>query len=258
MALAAAKERTQGERPHVFSGSVEHAIAHIEESIEDRVERPLLRWYAVKLFERDSKVQEELNLDASLKAHIETHIRDCEKELDDDAESIVTNQRYAYISRVVERSLKRKHASVKLSASDRIDRIVTNRILALPIFAIVMFLVYYIAVTTVGTILTDFTNDTLFGGWIMGNLGAWLESANVAPWLVGLIVDGIVGASAREIGCTQMTCFFSCWHCWRRGYMRASRSFGSHFRSSDSREIVHSNADRLRVLDSRHHGQPNH
>ena len=200
MALAAAKERTQGERPHVFSGSVEHAIAHIEESIEDRVERPLLRWYAVKLFERDAKVQEELNLDASLKAHIETHIRDCEKELDDDAESIVTNQRYAYISRVVERSLKRKHASVKLSASDRIDRIVTNRILALPIFAIVMFLVYYIAVTTVGTILTDFTNDTLFGGWIMGNLGAWLESANVAPWLVGLIVDGIVGGVGAVIG----------------------------------------------------------
>lgn len=199
-ALAVAKSGSLGERPHVFSGSVEHALAHIEESIEQKVDRSLLRWYAVKLFERDTKVLDELRLDAETKAHIEAHIVDCETEMDDDAESILTNQRYAYISRVVDTSVTKKHAGIKLSASDRIDRVVTNRWLALPIFALVMFLVYYIAVTTIGTIVTDFTNDTLFGEWIMGNLGAWLEGLRVAPWLIGLIVDGIVGGVGAVIG----------------------------------------------------------
>ncbi len=199
-AYEAAKKKTPGEHPHVFSGSVEHAIAHIEESIESRVEHSLLRWYAVKLFERDEKVIAELMLDAETKQHIETHIADCEKELGDDAESIITNQRYAYISRVVDVCVKKKRSGIKLTASDRIDRVVTNRWLALPIFAAVMFLVYYIAVTTIGSIVTDFTNDTLFGEWIMGNLGAWLESVNVAPWLIGLIVDGIVGGVGAVIG----------------------------------------------------------
>ena len=199
-AVALAKQPKSDEPPHVFSGSVEHAIAHIEESIEGKVDARLLRWYAVKLFERDEKVLAGLHLDAEIKAHIKQHIADCEKELDDDAESIITNQRYAYISRVVDRSVIKKHSGVKLSASDQIDRVVTNRWLALPIFALVMFLVYYIAVTTIGTIVTDFTNDTLFGGWIAGNLGAWLEAANVVPWLSGLIVDGIVGGVGAVIG----------------------------------------------------------
>ena len=199
-AISAAKMHTLGERPHVFSGSVEHAIAHIEESIEDMVERKLLRWYAVKLFERDEKVLESLELNAETKAHIEAHIADCERELDDDAESIITNQRYAYISHVVDASVKKKHKGIKLSGSDRIDRIVTNRWLALPIFALVMFCVYYISVTTVGAIVTDFTNDTLFGEWIMGGLGAWLAGLHVAPWLIGLIVDGIVGGVGAVIG----------------------------------------------------------
>jgi ferrous iron transport protein B len=199
-AIAVAKSHSLGERPHVFSGSVEHAIAHIEESIEQKVEPQLLRWYAVKLFERDEKVLESLQLDDSTKAHVETHIADCERELDDDAESIITNQRYAYISRVVDASVKKKHKGMKLTASDKIDRIVTNRWLALPIFAFVMFAVYYIAVTTIGSIMTDFTNDTIFGEWIMGNLGTWLESLNVAPWLIGLIVEGIVGGVGAVIG----------------------------------------------------------
>lgn len=199
-ALAVAKSHTLGERPHVFSGSVEHALAHIEESIEQKVQKALLRWYAVKLFERDAKVQEELKLDSETKAHIEAHIVDCEKEMDDDAESILTNQRYAYISRVVETSVVKKHAGIKLNASDKIDRVVTNRWLALPIFALVMFFVYYIAVTTIGAIVTDFTNDTLFGEWIMGNFGAWLEGLSVAPWLIGLIVDGIIGGVGAVIG----------------------------------------------------------
>ncbi len=199
-AVVLAKKGTHGERPHVFSGSVEHAIAHIEESIEDKVDKTLLRWYAVKLFERDDKVGDELNLNALTKGHIEEHIRDCERELDDDAESIITNQRYAYISRVMDRCVVKKQKGVKFNASDRIDRIVTNRYLALPIFAAVMFLVYYIAVTTIGAIVTDFTNDTLFGGWIAGGLASLFEGANVAPWLSGLAIDGIVGGVGAVIG----------------------------------------------------------
>ncbi len=199
-AVAIAKTHKTGELPHVFSGSVEHALAHIEESIESKVDRSLLRWYAVKLFERDQKVKEELKLDASTAAHIEEHIADCERELDDDAESIITNQRYAYISRVVSTSVRKKQVGIKLSASDKIDRIVTNRWLALPIFAAVMFLVYYIAVTTIGAIVTDFTNDTLFGEWITGGLTALFEQGNVAPWLGGLVIDGIVGGVGAVIG----------------------------------------------------------
>ena len=199
-AIAVAKSHELGERPHVFSGSVEHALAHIEESVETIVPRALLRWYAVKLFERDEKVMEALKLDAQTKAHIEAHIADCERELDDDAESIITNQRYAYISRVVDTSVQKKHTGMKLTGSDRIDRVVTNRWLALPIFALVMFCVYYISVTSIGSIMTDFTNDTLFGEWVMGGLGEWLEGLSVAPWLIGLIVDGIIGGVGAVIG----------------------------------------------------------
>ena len=121
-----------GELPHVFTGSVEHAIAHIEESIQGKVEPRFLRWYAVKLFERDDKVQAELGLDPELLRHIDEHVADCEKEMDDDAESIITNQRYAYINTVVSRSVKKKARTEHLTLSDKIDRIVTNRILALP------------------------------------------------------------------------------------------------------------------------------
>lgn len=203
VAAAAAKlaaGHTPGELPHVFSGSVEHAIAHIEESVEDKVERALLRWYAVKLFERDEKVIAALALDKGTMAHIEEHIADCERELDDDAESIITNQRYAYISRVVDLCVKKKHTGVKLNISDKIDRIVTNRWLALPIFVLVMAAVYLISVTTIGTIVTDFTNDVLFGEWITGGLTFLFESANVTPWLSSLVVDGIVGGVGTVIG----------------------------------------------------------
>lgn len=186
--------------PHVFSGSVEHAIAHIEESIQDEVEPALLRWYAVKLFERDGKAIETLRLSPETMEHIEAHIAECERELDDDGESIIINQRYAYISRVMDVCVKKHHFGIKDNTSDKIDRIVTNRWLALPIFAAVMFAVYYIAVTTVGTIVTDFTNDVLFGGWITGGLAALFEAGHVAPWLSGLIIDGIVGGVGAVIG----------------------------------------------------------
>ena len=199
-ALAAAQAHQAGELPHVFTGSVEHAVAHIEESIAGKVDAQTLRWHAIKLFERDEKELEALGLDETLLAHIEEHIADCEKELDDDAESIITNQRYAYISRVVERAVKKKAEKHALSASDKIDRIVTNRVLALPIFVAVMALVYWISISTVGAWVTDWTNDVLFGELICGNLGAWMESVGCADWLTGLVVDGIVGGVGAVIG----------------------------------------------------------
>ena len=145
LAIAMARAHKAGELPHVFTGSVEHAIAHIEESIQGKVDDRYLRWYAIKVFERDEKVLESLKLDKNLLTHLEEHILDCERELDDDAESIITNQRYAYISGVVSKAVKKKAVRGSLSTSDKIDRIVTNRILALPIFAGIMFLVYAIA-----------------------------------------------------------------------------------------------------------------
>ncbi len=187
------------ELPAVFNGSVEHAIAHIEESIENKVPTRYLRWYAIKLFERDEKVREELALDEQLLAHLEEHIAACEKEMDDDAESIITNQRYAYITKIISLCVKKKRLQGG-SVSDRIDRIVTNRILALPIFAVVMVLVYYISVTTIGDILTSFTNDTLFGTWISEPLALWLESIGVQTWLNSLIVEGIVGGVGAVLG----------------------------------------------------------
>ena len=199
-AVAAAKAAKTGELPHVFTGSVEHAIAHIEESIQGKVDDRFLRWYAVKLFERDEKVLAELGLDKALVDHIDEHIQDCEKEMDDDAESIITNQRYAYIAKVVSSAVKKKHSGQKLNVSDKIDRIVTNRILALPIFVVVMGLVYYISIGSVGDWTVGFMNDTLFGEWITGGLTTLFEGWNVAPWLSGLVIDGIVAGVGAVLG----------------------------------------------------------
>ena len=199
-AVAAAKAAKTGELPHVFTGSVEHAIAHIEESIQGKVEPRFLRWYAVKLFERDEKVLEELKLEKALVDHIDEHIRDCEKEMDDDAESIITNQRYAYINTVVHKAVKKKARKDNLTVSDKIDQIVTNRVLALPIFAVIMCVVYYIAVSSLGGIVTDWTNDTLFGTWIQPGVQTLLENAGAADWVVSLVVDGIIGGLAAPIG----------------------------------------------------------
>ena len=199
-AVAAAKAAKTGELPHVFTGSVEHAIAHIEESIQGKVEPRFLRWYAVKLFERDEKVLEELKLEKALVDHIDEHIQDCEKEMDDDAESIITNQRYAYINTVVHKAVKKKARKDNLTVSDKIDQVVTNRVLALPIFAVIMCVVYYIAVSSLGGIVTDWTNDTLFGTWIQPGVQTLLENAGAADWVVSLVVDGIIGGLAAPIG----------------------------------------------------------
>ena len=207
-AMAAAKAGKGGELPHVFTGSVEHAIAHIEESIQGKVDDRFLRWYAVKLFERDDKVQAELNLNKELLDHIDAHITDCEKEMDDDAESIITNQRYAYINGVVDKAVKKKPRTENLTVSDKVDQFVTNRILALPIFAAIMWLMYAIAMGTsvadggigIGTFATDWTNDVLFGEIVPNALGGLLESIGVADWLYGLIMDGIVAGVGAVLG----------------------------------------------------------
>ncbi len=208
MAVAAAKSGKAGELPHVFTGSVEHAIAHIEESIQGKVDDRFLRWYAVKLFERDDKVQQELKLDKALVDHIDLHIADCEKEMDDDAESIITNQRYAYINTVVEKAVRKKARVEHLTVSDKIDQVVTNRIFALPIFALIMFLMYALSMGTsiadggisIGTFATDWTNDVLFGEIVPNALGGFLESVGVADWLYGLIMDGIVAGVGAVLG----------------------------------------------------------
>ena len=197
---AAKTAKKEQELPHVFTGSVEHAIAHIEESIAGKVDPGTLRWYAIKVFERDDKVMEELNLDPALKNHLELHIRDCEKELDDDAESIITNQRYAYINKAVEKSVKKASSLHSLSASDKIDKIVTNRILALPIFVVAMFVVYWIAMGPFGTFLTDWTNDVLGGAWLTEGSRSLLESWGTADWLTGLVADGIVAGVGAVLG----------------------------------------------------------
>lgn len=199
-AVKLAQSQSAGELPHVFTGSVEHAIAHIEESIQGKVDDRYLRWYAIKVFERDEKVMAEIDLSQSLKQHLEEHIADCEAEMDDDAESIITNQRYAYINKVVSASVKKKAARHSMTASDKIDKIVTNRILALPIFAAVMFVVYYIAIGTVGTFLTDWTNDVLFGEIVPPTVQGWMEGVGCADWLVGLVVDGIIGGCGAVLG----------------------------------------------------------
>ena len=207
-AVAAAKAARSGELPHVFTGSVEHAIAHIEESIQGKVDTRFLRWYAVKLFERDEKVQAELALDKELLAHIEQHIADCEAEMDDDAESIITNQRYAYISNVVSKSVKKKPRTENLTLSDKVDRIVTNHIFALPIFVLVMLLMYSLSMGTsiadggwsIGTFATGWTNDVLFGEIVPNALGGLLESIGIADWLYGLIMDGIVAGVGAVLG----------------------------------------------------------
>ena len=157
---------------HKFSGPVEHAIAHIEEAAVHTLPEEQQRWYAVKVFERDDKVLESLNIPADVKAHIEQDIEAAEKELDDDAESIITNERYVYIAEVIKACYKKKNAGA-LTSSDKIDKIVTNRWLGLPIFAAVMFLVYWIAMVAVGAPATDWANDGLFGdGWHLFGIGS--------------------------------------------------------------------------------------
>lgn len=176
---------------HNFSGAVEHALAHIEEAVVHHLPLEQQRWYAIKIFERDDKVLEQLNIDEKTLKHIEDDIKNAEKELDDDSESIIINERYVYIATLIKDNYKKKNAN-KMSTSDKIDRVVTNRWLGLPIFALVMFLVYYISMVTVGVSATDWANEQLFGeGWHLFGIGsnAYNEIAEEYEE-ASLIVDG--------------------------------------------------------------------
>lgn len=198
-AILAAREGKHQPPRHIFSGEVEHTIAHIEEAAVHDMPQEQQRWYAIKIFERDEKVLRDLGIPADKLAHIEEDIRATEQELDDDAESIITNERYTYVESILKGCYKKKHTG-RMTVSDKIDRIVTNRFLALPIFAALMFLVYFISVTTVGTLATDWTNDVLFGSIIPPAVENFLVSINCAEWLIALIVDGIIGGVGAVLG----------------------------------------------------------
>ena len=184
---------------HTFSGAVEHAIAHIEEAAVHNLPEEQQRWYAIKIFERDDKVLAQLGLMQETLAHIESDIQAAETELDDDAESIITGERYVYIGQLMKRCYHKKSAG-KLTTSDKIDQVVTNRWLALPIFAVVMFAVYWIAMGPFGTFLTDWTNDVLGTEWLVEIPRAVLEGWGVSGVLVGLICDGILAGVGAVLG----------------------------------------------------------
>ena len=209
MAIEAGKSVKNKRVKHRFSGAVEHALAHIEELALHDLPQDKQTWYAVKLFERDIKAREKLQLSQNMIDHIEQDIRACEEELDDDSESIIIGERYDYVSNILEGCYKKKNINA-ISVSDKIDRIVTNRVLALPIFAVIMFLVYYISVTTVGTWATDWVNDGLFGeGWNLFGIHVpgipvlvenVLDQINCNDALKSLILDGIVGGVGAVLG----------------------------------------------------------
>ena len=178
-AIELARTASAATRPHVFTGSVEHAIAHIEESIQGKVPEESIRWYAIKIFERDEQAIAGLGLDKELLGHLDEHVVECEKEMDDDCVSIIIDQRYARVKELADLSLRKRNKG-GLTLSDKVDRIVTNRILALPIFAAVIWLMYYISVTTVGSWMTDWANDGVFGdeGWHL----VWPSGEKAAAW----------------------------------------------------------------------------
>lgn len=206
------KVAQEGKKPipmHIFSGEVEHAIAHIEEAVVHSLPDEQQRWYAIKIFERDEKVIGELNIDKTLLSHVEKDIVHVEEEFDDDADSIITNERYDYIAKILNGAYKKKNDG-RLTPSEKIDKVLTHKVFALPIFVIIMFIVYFVSVSTVGTFVTDWTNDGLFGegfdffgNWVPGIpvlVTNGLESIGCADWLQSLIVDGIIAGVGAVLG----------------------------------------------------------
>ena len=196
-AIEAAKKNEWKNPAGIFSGNVEKAIEKVEEAVGDAVDADQKRWFAIKLLEKDSKVIEQLHLPASAMAAVNTEVTRLEKETDDDTESIITDERYTYIGSVIDKAVKK--SGKKLSTSDKIDKIVTNRILGIPIFAAVMWFVYYICVSTLGTMGTDWANDT-FGGGIQEWAGAALAAAGASDFIQSLVVDGILGGLFAVFG----------------------------------------------------------
>ena len=197
-----AAEGTKTVPPHTFSGPVEHALAHIEEAALHDMDPSKQRWYAIKLFERDEKIIAKLGISKEQMDHIEKDIAAAEKELDDDSESIITNERYVYIASIIKTCYKKK-SKASLSTSDKIDKVVTNRILALPIFAVIMILVYFLSITTVGTWCTDWVNDNLFGdGWYLLGIGQKQHDEDVDNWASEVVftdeMKAVIDAAAED------------------------------------------------------------
>jgi ferrous iron transport protein B len=198
-AIRLAKAKKTVHPAHYFSGEVEHGLAHIEEAILHHLPDQTQRFYAIKIFERDPKIAQRLQMTKAQLAHIEEDIKICEAAFDDDAESIITNERYNYITSIIERCyLKRREENVSLS--ERIDNIVTHRFFGLPIFALIMFIVYFVSVTTVGAWITDYTNDVVFGQLVPNAVEGFLISINTADWLNSLILNGIIGGVGAVLG----------------------------------------------------------
>ena len=195
-AVAAAQQKKAVDRVHAFAADVENAIATVEDKLGSAVAEEQKRFFAIKLLEKDAKIAEQLTTTPDVSAEVKA----LEDKFDDDTESIITNERYTYITSIIGKCVKKAAGSEKLTVSDKIDRIVTNRILALPIFALVMFIVYYVSITTVGGFLTDWTNDTLFGEWIIPGAQSFFEGIGCADWLTGLIVDGIISGVGAVLG----------------------------------------------------------
>lgn len=197
-AVLMAKQRVQTAPQHTFDKRVEDALEQIESLIGEIVSTEKSRWYAIKLFERDEKVMERCGFTQEFKDRLEEIITDCEKRFDDDSESIISNERYQYIGKLVKACVHKKHTG--MTTSDKVDRIVTNRWLALPIFAAVMWVVYFVSVSWLGTIVTDWTNDTLFADTIQPAVATFLQNIGAADWLIGLIVDGCIGGVGAVLG----------------------------------------------------------
>ena len=195
-AVAAAQQKKAVDRVHAFAKDVEDTIATVEDKLGSSVPEAQKRFFAIKFLEKDSKISEQLTTTPDVSAEVKA----LEDKFDDDTESIITNERYTYITSIIGKCVKKAAGSEKLTVSDKIDRIVTNRILALPIFALVMFIVYYVSITTVGGFLTDWTNDTLFGEWIIPGAQSFFEGIGCEDWLTGLIVDGIISGVGAVLG----------------------------------------------------------
>ncbi|WP_315166341.1 ferrous iron transport protein B [Metaclostridioides mangenotii] len=210
-AVSASKRTSSIRQKGIFSEEIETALEKIGDLIKSKLDGENIRWYSIKVFERDSEIMKQIKLDESTKSEIESIIDQCEADLDDDSESIITDSRYIYITDITKKCVKHKNRN-KESVSDKIDKIVTNRILALPIFAAIMFLIYYISISTVGTWMTDWVNDSLFGdSMIPAVIGNFLDSVGTAEWLNSLILDGIIAGVGAVLGfLPQMLTLFLC------------------------------------------------
>ncbi|HBJ2608920.1 TPA: ferrous iron transport protein B [Clostridium botulinum] len=209
-AIELAKSHKNNIIEHTFSNAVEKVLFDIENEIYNQVQKEHLRWFAIKLFENDEKAIEQGNISKASKDKVKAIVSSCEDELDDDGESIITNERYNYISKIISKCVVKKNKS-KLTTSDKIDKIVTNRVLGLPIFAAVMFLVYYLSISTIGTGATDWVNDVLFGDIIPPAVEGFLTSIGTAAWLNSLILDGIIAGVGAVLGfLPQMMVLFLC------------------------------------------------